>query len=212
LYLLLMSFPEAALRRDPNGMLPLHYLAQWGPSEPGAVDVVCVATGRRVRGTVDGDGNTAEMLASAAEYEGSGEVARRIRDFGLRFGGGGGGGGGLSLASSHIAIDGAVAGAPMSPMSASSYKNRAAATLSVQTSALTPRGNGHHQHHGQRGGHNRHNSAPADKYSSFEDDGSEQQHYGGGTTLATAITPAAASSRPPPPPITTTTSTRIRGT
>ena len=187
LYLLLMSFPEAALRADPNGMLPLHYLAQWGPGGPGAVDMVCAATGRKVGGCVDGDGNTAEMLASNAEYEGSGEVARKIRDFGLRFGGGGGDGGGgvggLSLASSHIAIDNAMVGAPMSPMSASSYKNRVATlrNLSVQTAALTPRGNGHHHHHQNgHGGHNRHNSAPADKYSSFEDDGSEQQHYGGG--------------------------------
>ncbi|KAL7546753.1 hypothetical protein ACHAWF_010083 [Thalassiosira exigua] len=53
LYVLLMAFPRAALREDPNGMLPLHYLAQWGPrdgrGEGGTVDMVCVATGGKVR-------------------------------------------------------------------------------------------------------------------------------------------------------------------
>ena len=37
LYQLLISFPQAPLKEDPNGMLPLHYLAQWGPSDVGVI-------------------------------------------------------------------------------------------------------------------------------------------------------------------------------
>ena len=85
LYLLLMSFPQAALRPDPNGMLPLHYLAQWGPSEAGAVDMVCVATGHKVCGSTDNDGNTPEMLARNANYAGWEDVAKQIRSFGSKF-------------------------------------------------------------------------------------------------------------------------------
>ncbi|KAL3809254.1 hypothetical protein ACHAXA_007991 [Cyclostephanos tholiformis] len=179
LYLLLMSFPQAALRSDPNGMLPLHYLAQWGPSEPGVIDMVCVATGHKVGGgCMDGDGNTAEMLAMKATYLGHEDVARKIRDFESRFlkdavaasptAGSDNGSivGGLTLSPSLVAIDNALGGggggAPRSPMSASSYRNRGGSrTLTVQT-AFTPRNQ-----------HQRHNSAPTDKYSSFEDNGTE---------------------------------------
>ncbi len=89
LYLLLMSYPRAALKSDPNGMLPIHYLARWGPGEEGSIDMVCVATGQEhVSNWKDGDGNTPEMLAQSAGYDGCVEVARRIREFGQ--GGGGG--------------------------------------------------------------------------------------------------------------------------
>ena len=84
LYLLLMAFPQAARREDPNGMLPLHYLAQWGPrtGDPGALDLVCAATGREAAGSArDGDGHTAEALARRADYPDGGDVARRIREF-----------------------------------------------------------------------------------------------------------------------------------
>jgi hypothetical protein len=83
LYLLLMSYPRAALKSDPNGMLPIHYLARWGPGEEGSIDMVCVATGREhVISWKDGDGNTPEMLAQSAGYDGCEEVARRICEFG----------------------------------------------------------------------------------------------------------------------------------
>ncbi|KAL3784386.1 hypothetical protein ACHAW5_010537 [Stephanodiscus triporus] len=161
LYLLLMSFPQAALRPDPNGMLPLHYLAQWGPSEPGAVDMVCVATGHKVGGCMDGDGNTAEMLAMNANYKGSEEVARKIRDFGMRFRNTAVAPAGLNAVENAFG-GGASVPVPMSPMSSSSYKQKVG-DLSVQTD-FVPRT------------HHRHNSTPTDKYSSFEDDGADNNN------------------------------------
>jgi hypothetical protein len=161
LYLLLMSFPQAALRPDPNGMLPLHYLAQWGPSEPGAVDMVCVATGHKVGGCMDGDGNTAEMLAMNANYEDSKEVARKIRDFGMRFRNTAVAPAGLNAVENAFG-GGAGVPVPKSPMSLSSYKQKVG-DLSVQTD-FVPRT------------HHRTNSAPTDKYSSFEDDGADNNN------------------------------------
>ena len=66
-------------------MLPLHYLAQWGPSEAGVLDMVLVSTGSKARER-DGDGNTAEVLAMNAEYENCREVVvvAKIREFRMR--------------------------------------------------------------------------------------------------------------------------------
>ena len=66
-------------------MLPLHYLAQWGPSEAGVLDMVLVSTGSKTRER-DGDGNTAEVLAMNAEYENCREVVvvAKIREFRMR--------------------------------------------------------------------------------------------------------------------------------
>ena len=191
LYLLLMSFPQAALKEDPNGMLPLHYLAQWGPregsSEAGVVDMVCVATGHKVGSAKDGDGNTAEMLARRAEYGGSDELARKIREFANRHvsggslprtpskagsvgnGGGGGRSDGFGSSASLPRIPSGNGFANNSGAMGSSYKRN----LSVKTSS-TPR---------RRSSTTNTSTRPAttsrvaateyDKYSSFEDDAAE---------------------------------------
>lgn len=121
LYLLLMSYPRAALKSDPNGMLPIHYLARWGPGEEGSIDMVCVATGKEhVMNWKDGDGNTPEMLARSAGYEGCEEVARRIREFG-RGGDGssGGGGGSINSNTKGLTVQTTVSGiSPFPPSSA----------------------------------------------------------------------------------------------
>lgn len=167
LYLLLMSFPQAALRADPNGMLPLHYLAQWGPSEAGAVEMVCVATGHKVSGVRDGDGNTPEMLAANADYEGHDEVARKIRDFGSRFQQQtNAGGGSVPRTPSSGGLDLTFG----SGITAGSKKRT---DLFVETNTDEVRGgmkttvrNNHHPNH------HRNNSEPStDRYLSFEDDG-----------------------------------------
>ena len=81
-----MNFPQAALREDPNGMLPLHYLAQWGPGgqqgtlNMGVLDMVLVSTGDKAA-NCDSDGNTAERLARNAEYDGHMDVAKHIASF-----------------------------------------------------------------------------------------------------------------------------------
>jgi hypothetical protein len=58
-YTLLMSFPQGALCGDPRGMIPLHYLGQWGPNVNGGssggsgiVEMMCVASGELVNAKV----------------------------------------------------------------------------------------------------------------------------------------------------------------
>jgi DNA repair exonuclease SbcCD ATPase subunit len=65
--LLLVANPQAAKITDPRGMLPIHYLACWGPSSVSIIDMVLVAH-RDVSETTDADGNTALDLARDAEY------------------------------------------------------------------------------------------------------------------------------------------------
>jgi len=135
LYHLLMSFPQAALGEDPNGMLPLHYLARWGPSEPGVMDMVCVATGHKVGTALDGDGNTAEMLAAGAEYEGSEGVARKIREFASRHDDGGPATTTPQLRRSSSS-GGGNAGMMGSGGNPPSFRQRGGGRLSVKTAAL----------------------------------------------------------------------------
>jgi len=66
-------------------MVCYHYLAQWGPSEDGVIDMVCVATGYKVGTCKDGDGNTCEDLARSAEYSGNIDVANKIREFAIMY-------------------------------------------------------------------------------------------------------------------------------
>eukprot|EP00986_Skeletonema_menzelii_P006509 scaffold2477_cov158-Skeletonema_menzelii.AAC.3 len=81
-----MNFPPAASKEDPNGMLPMHYLAQWGPVgqqgqlNMGVLDMVLVSTGNKAA-NCDRDGNTAERLAMNAEYDGHLIVAKHIASF-----------------------------------------------------------------------------------------------------------------------------------
>ena len=89
-------------------MLPMHYLAQWGPDgkqgqmNMGVLDMVLVSTGDKAA-NCDHDGNTAERLAMNAEYDGHLDVAKHIAGFLHRKGLGNGAdpasGGGSSICS-----------------------------------------------------------------------------------------------------------------
>jgi hypothetical protein len=61
IYVLLMQFPMGAVRGDPMGMLPLHYLGQWGP-------LGCEGSGGAggaVEGSASGGGGVLEMMLVA---------------------------------------------------------------------------------------------------------------------------------------------------
>lgn len=75
---LIVHHPRAALQPDPRGMLPLHYLACWGPSHLAVVDMLLVATKRCVRQR-DHDGNTPLDLAVQGDYPEASEVADVLR-------------------------------------------------------------------------------------------------------------------------------------
>jgi chromosome segregation ATPase len=65
--LLLVNFPDAAKLPDPRGMLPIHYLACWGPSSVAVVDMLLVAH-RDVASARDDEGNTPLDLAKDGDY------------------------------------------------------------------------------------------------------------------------------------------------
>ena len=60
--ILLLAYPDGANVADPNGMLPLHYIAQWGPSTIDAIDVLLFAN-RNALEARDKEGNTPFLLA-----------------------------------------------------------------------------------------------------------------------------------------------------
>ena len=77
-----MAYPEAASIQDPNGMLPMHYLACWGPSESSIMDMVLVAY-RQAGNARDADGNTPLDLAMEGDYEERDQVVRMLRKWQL---------------------------------------------------------------------------------------------------------------------------------
>ena len=64
---LLTSFQEAAKIKCPKGMLPIHYLACWGPSSVAVIDMVLVAN-RNVAEERDENGMTPMDLAKEGQY------------------------------------------------------------------------------------------------------------------------------------------------
>ena len=64
--ILAQAFPPAARTSDPNGMLPMHYMAQWGPSETKAIDALLFAN--QDTNVKDDQGNTPLHYAEEGDY------------------------------------------------------------------------------------------------------------------------------------------------
>ena len=63
---LVQAFPDAANIGDPKGMLPVHYMSQWGPSETKAIDALLLATAQS--NVKDDEGNTSLHYAEEGDY------------------------------------------------------------------------------------------------------------------------------------------------
>ena len=74
---LLHVFPSAANTRDPSGMLPIHYMAQWGPSEAKAIDILLSANPQT--NMKDDVGNTPLHYAEEGDYPYRQEMIAALR-------------------------------------------------------------------------------------------------------------------------------------
>ena len=104
--MLIESFPQAIREADPQqGMLPLHYIAQWGPSEDGIVEMLLDAHAEGVV-ALSGEGMSPLDLCREANYEDWEKVLSVLEEstFAKRQSSSDGGGGEDDLGGKHLSV------------------------------------------------------------------------------------------------------------
>ena len=66
--ILLEQNPDAAQATDPNSMLPIHFLARWGPSSLGVVDMLLLSNPHVLTAEAEEEGLTPLDMAKEGEY------------------------------------------------------------------------------------------------------------------------------------------------
>ena len=76
--LLIQAYPQAATICDPSGMLPIHYMAQWGPADVRAIDLLLKAN--EDFNVKDDEGNTPLHYAEEGDYPLRQEMIAALRE------------------------------------------------------------------------------------------------------------------------------------